>query len=171
MTDATLGMPPDQAGKLFDLSQLTNGASQTVFRQRINIGDPTTSANVAAVKGGSTAPIASDPALVVTISPNSPSSASTNPVGSGSFATSQASIGTSASLIVAARTGSAGVGRISVTIVNTGTATIYYGPTSGVTTSTGMPLGAGAAATEGTTAAIYGISATGTQLIGVSEDY
>ena len=168
MTDATLGMPPDQAGKLFDLSQLTNGGSQTVFRQRINIGDPTTSANVAAVKGGSTAPIASDPALVVSISPNGPSP---NPIGSGSFATSQASIGTSASLIVTARTGGPGTGRIAVTLYNTGTQTVYCGPTSGVTSSTGMPLAAAAAVTIDTTAAIYGISASGTQTIGVMETF
>jgi len=91
-------------------------------------------------------------------------------VGSGAIATSQASIGTSAALIVAARTGAAGTGRIAATLYNEGTVTVFFGP-SGVTTSTGMPLPAGASATINTTAAIYGISTIASQTIGVMETF
>ena len=93
-----------------------------------------------------------------------------NSVGSAAFAASQASIGTAAAQIVAARTGAAGTGRIAVTLYNAGSATVYFG-TSGVTTSTGMPLPAGATATITTQAAIYGIAASGTQTIGVMESF
>jgi hypothetical protein len=93
-----------------------------------------------------------------------------NAVGSGSLATSQASIGTTAGEIAAARTGAAGTGRIAVTLVNFGSATVFFG-NSGVTTATGMPLPAGAAATLNTTAAIYGIAASGTQTIGITETF
>ena len=93
-----------------------------------------------------------------------------NPVGSGGFATSQASIGTAAAQIVAARTGVAGTGRIAATLYNAGSATVYFGA-SGVTTTTGMPLPAGASATVNTQAAIYGIAASGTQTIGIMETF
>ena len=93
-----------------------------------------------------------------------------NPVGSAAFAASQASIGTSATQIVAARPGAAGTGRIGVTLENAGSATVYFGA-SGVTTTTGMPLPAGASATIDTQAAIYGIAASGTQTIGVMETF
>ncbi len=96
--------------------------------------------------------------------------ANSPPVGSGSLAASQASIGTSATSIVAARTGAAGTGRIAATLYNSGSATVYVGA-SGVTTSTGMPLPAGASITLNTTAAIYGVAASGTQTIGVTETY
>ncbi len=92
------------------------------------------------------------------------------PVGSGSIATSQAPIGTTAASIVAARTGAIGAGRIAATLYNAGSATVYIGG-SDVTTSTGMPLPAGASVTLDTTAAIYGIAASGTQTIGVTETY
>jgi hypothetical protein len=92
------------------------------------------------------------------------------PVGSASLATSQASIGATAAQIVAARTGAPGTGRIAVTLVNFGSATVFYGP-SGVTTTTGMPLPAGAAMTINTQAALYGIAASGTQTIGVMETF
>ena len=92
------------------------------------------------------------------------------PVGSAAFAASQASIGTAATQIVAARAGAAGTGRIAVTLYNAGSVTIYFGP-SGVTTTTGMPLPAGASATINTQAAIYGIAASGTQTIGVMETF
>jgi hypothetical protein len=93
-----------------------------------------------------------------------------NPVGSGAFATSHASIGTTAAQIVAARTGAPGTGRIAVTLYNAGSATVFYGA-SGVTATTGMPLPAGSAATLDTTAAIYGIAASGTQTLGVMETF
>ena len=93
-----------------------------------------------------------------------------NPVGSAGFATSQASIGTSAAQIVAARAGNQGTGRIAATLYNAGSVTVYFGA-SGVTTTTGMPLPAGASATINTQAAIYGIAASGTQTIGVMETF
>jgi hypothetical protein len=93
-----------------------------------------------------------------------------NPVGSAAFATSQASIGTAAAQIVAARAGVVGTGRIAATLYNAGSATVYFGA-SGVTTTTGMPLPAGASATVNTQAAIYGIAASGTQTIGVMETF
>ena len=57
--------------------------------------------------------------------------------------------------------------RKAVTLFNNGTDTVYLGP-AGVTAAAGMPLAAGAyvAFTE-TTAAIYGIAASGTQEIRV----
>ena len=93
-----------------------------------------------------------------------------NPVGSNALATSQASIGTAAAQIVAARAGATGTGRIAVTLYNFGAATVFYG-NSGVTATTGMPLPAGAAATVNAQAAIYGIAASGTQTIGVMETF
>jgi hypothetical protein len=93
-----------------------------------------------------------------------------SPVGSAAFAASQASIGTAATQIVAARAGVAGTGRIAATLYNAGSATVYFGA-SGVTTTTGMPLPAGASATINTQAAIYGIAANGTQTIGVMETF
>ena len=93
-----------------------------------------------------------------------------NPVGSSALATSQASIGTTAAQIVAARTGAAGTGRIAATLYNFGSATVFFG-SSGVTATTGMPLPAGAAVTLNTMAAIYGIAASGTQTIGITETF
>ncbi len=55
-------------------------------------------------------------------------------------------------------------------VYNFGSATVFYGP-SGVTTATGFPLPAGAAATISTTGALYGIAASGTQTIGVMETF
>ena len=93
-----------------------------------------------------------------------------NPVGATSIATSQASIGVAASQIVAARAGAAGTGRIAATLYNFGSATVFFG-VSGVTGATGMPLPAGSAVTLNTTAAIFGIAASGTQIIGVTETF
>lgn len=92
-------------------------------------------------------------------------------VGAASLATSQATIGVVAALVVAARSGAQGVGRAAVTLYNTGAATVYYGPTAGVTTANGMPLPAGAAVTLNTMAAIYGISPGAGNVIGITETY
>jgi len=111
--------------------------------------------------------IASDQGTVPTTQAN-------NPVGSASGATSQASIGTvtgPAATIVAARTGAIGVGRIAVTLFNAGTQTVFYGFSNAVTTSTGARLLAGAAVTINTTSALYGVSASGTNEIDVTETY
>ena len=92
------------------------------------------------------------------------------PVGPAALATSQASISTSASLIVAARTGAVGTGRVAVTLYNSGATTVYFGP-SGVTTATGAILPSGAAVTLDTTAAVYGVTSSGTDIVGVTETF
>lgn len=94
------------------------------------------------------------------------------PVGGANFANTQVSVASTATQIVAARTGVSGTGRISATVCNTSTVAVYLGG-SGVTTSTGQYLAgvAGACATFQTTAAIYGIVATGTETVGATEVY
>lgn len=91
-------------------------------------------------------------------------------VGSSNIATVQASVGTSAAQIVAARTGGVGTGRIAVTIYNNGSATVYLGG-AGVTTSSGIPLVPGASVSINATAAIYGIASVAAQNVGVLETY
>jgi hypothetical protein len=96
---------------------------------------------------------------------------SLKPVGAASVAMAQASVGVAASAIVAPRAGAAGTGRIALTLYNAGTATVYLGASAGVTPTNGMPLPAGASITLDTTAAIYGVAASGAQTIGVTETY
>ena len=103
--------------------------------------------------------------------PLSISASPLNPVGSASIAMAQASVAATASMIVAQRAGAAGTGRVAVTLYNAGAATVYLGASTGVTTSNGMPLPAGASITLDTTAAIYGVAASGTQTLGVTETY
>jgi hypothetical protein len=147
-------------GELLDL--LAWSASPRVFNVSSQVWA------LAAQPGGATLQVtnglAGGPAAPLSVAVNN------NPPGSGGFATSQASIGATASPIATARTGVAGTGRISVTLYNAGSATVYFGP-SGVTTATGMPLIAGAAVTISTQAAIYGIAASGTQILGVMETF
>jgi hypothetical protein len=94
MTDATIGLPTDGAGKLVDAQSLSNSASQTVYRQTVTIGDPSAIGSVQAVKAASTAAGATDPAAVVGLSPNSPLPAGTNALGSVSVTGSVAVTGT-----------------------------------------------------------------------------
>lgn len=93
-------------------------------------------------------------------------------VGAANFTPGQATITNAATIIAAARIGTSGVGRISITVVQTGTTPIYLGG-SGVTTSTGtlLPGVLGASVTIGTTAAVYGITASGSQLVTEFETY
>ena len=93
-----------------------------------------------------------------------------NPVGASALATAQASLGTTASSIVAARTGGSGTGRIAATLYNTGAVTVFVG-NAGVTTSAGIPVPAGASLTLKTTAALYGITASSTATVGVVETF
>ena len=90
-------------------------------------------------------------------------------VGSTNIVTGQISVATTAggTLIAAARTG-----RLDITIVNSGTADVYLGP-SGLTTSTGILLKGipGAALTISTAAAVYGIVAAATQTVSYLETY
>jgi len=93
-----------------------------------------------------------------------------NPVGAAALATAQASIGTTAASIVPARSGGSGTGRIAATLYNTGAVTVFVG-NSGVTTSAGIPVPAGASLTLKTTAALYGITASSTATVGVVETF
>ena len=69
MADATIALPPDSTGKLFDLQSLTNGSAQTVYRQAIVVASPTDINGVAEVKEGNTVSVATDGAAVVAIRP------------------------------------------------------------------------------------------------------
>jgi hypothetical protein len=91
------------------------------------------------------------------------------PVGAANIAVSRATAGTSASLIVAARVGIAGVGRVNVTLQNTDIEVCLGN--SDVTTSSGWRIAPGEAVTVPTTAAIYGITASGTSVIDVLEAF
>jgi hypothetical protein len=87
--------------------------------------------------------------------------------GSGNFAPAQATVSTTATQIVAARSG-----RNAVTIINGGTVDVFIGG-SGVTTTTGALLAGtkGASLTIPTGAAVYGIVATGTEPVSAFETY
>lgn len=83
------------------------------------------------------------------------------------FATAQATIGATATLIVAQRRG-----RDTVTIENHGTTPVYIGR-SNVTTTTGilLPGVLGASISIETTDPIYGIVASGTQAVSCIENF
>jgi hypothetical protein len=83
------------------------------------------------------------------------------------FATAQVTVAATATLIVAAR-----AGRDTVIIENAGTTAVYIGG-SGVTTATGMLLPGvlGASIAIETTAAVYGITASGTQAVTIIENF
>jgi hypothetical protein len=83
------------------------------------------------------------------------------------FRTAQVSVGTTATLLCAAR-----ADRRAVTIEDLGSTDVYIGDAN-VTTGNGilLPGGAGSSITIPTTAAIYGIVGTGTQTVGVAETY
>lgn len=85
----------------------------------------------------------------------------------GNFTPGQATIGTTPTLIAAARSG-----RQSITVTNTGTTAVYLGG-SGVTTTTGayLPGVVGATITIPFSGALYGIVASGTQLVTEYETY
>jgi len=87
--------------------------------------------------------------------------------GSPNFNTGQASAGANAAVLVPARSG-----RNSVTIENLGTTDVFLGP-SGVSATSGhlLPGVKGATITIPTSAAIYGVAATGTQAISFMETY
>jgi hypothetical protein len=140
---------------------------------RVRLSSALTGAGAALV---STIIVSSAPDTSLVTTGQDPSSTAA-PVGSGSFATGQATVGVSAAVLVAARTGaggngagSAGVGRIAVTITNNGAATIYIG-NSGVTTGTGKSIGPGNSLTLNTTAAIYAISGTAGQAVDYVETF
>lgn len=102
----------------------------------------------------------------------SPSSFANPPVGAANLATNQVSVGATATLISAARIGAPGTGRVALTVVNTSTAPVYLGG-SGVTTTTGtlLPGILGASVTINTQAAVYGITASGSETVSEFETY
>jgi hypothetical protein len=88
--------------------------------------------------------------------------------GSGTnLATSQATATTTAGQLCAAR-----AGRRAVTLQNLGTTQVFFGP-SGVTAATGgiLPGSAGSSVTLNTSAAIFGLTGTGTQAVACVETY
>lgn len=90
------------------------------------------------------------------------------PAGSDNIATSQVSVGTSATLIAAARPGRKGI-----TITNiTGTQQIFIGNT-GVAANTGalIPAAVAGSQTIPSSAAVYGIAVTLAQTVSVLETY
>jgi len=94
----------------------------------------------------------------------------TTPVASSStLATKQVDVATTATQIVAARTG-----RNAITVTNkTGSQQVYVGPTSAVTATTGqlLPAGVGASITLPYTGALFGIAVSATQTVTVAETY
>jgi hypothetical protein len=171
----------DIGGKaFFRCRQISAGASTftltfTTNPNGIQVMNPVklfdnTSGSQATIKAASTAPLATDTAIVVTQSPNSIIPLS---VGAANIAASQVSVTSTATLISAARTGAPGTGRVDITIENFGSTDVFLGG-SGVTISTGMKLpgNPGANTTITTTAAIYGIVASGnTQTVSALETY
>lgn len=112
----------------------------------------------AANMGGAAQPSVSvDPSgnYVTPPTTNANGSRSVQSVGAPSIATGQVSVGTSSTLIAAARTG-----RQAITVVST-TALVFYVGNTGVTTATGqyVAAAAGASITINTSAAIYGVAA------------
>ena len=94
------------------------------------------------------------------------------PASGGNYTAGQVSIGASANLVVAARSGVPGTGRMTLRLTNTGANTVFCANGSGVTTATGMAISAG----QTTPAlpfygAMYCIAATGTNIMTVEEIY
>jgi len=107
------------------------------------------------------------PALVVNVDPNGvyTTPPTTNPngsrsvqqIGTPSFAVGQIAVGTSGTLVVAARTG-----RQAVTLTSLTAVAYSVGNTVGVTTASGFPIQAvaGAGVTIQTSAAVYAVGAS-----------
>src|SRR5579871_2885071 len=83
----------------------------------------------------------------------------------------QVSVGTSATLIAAARGESPANGpRISITVTNLGSATVFIAPTIGVTAATGHGIPAGQAQSFPYTGPVYGIAAS-SQTVSFAESF
>jgi hypothetical protein len=116
--------------------------------------------NVAAVKAASTAAVATDPALVVSLSPNSP----TPSIRHGTKAiTTAAPTGSAASVLAA------NANRLRALIQNTGSVNVFLG-VSGVTSSTGLLLVPGASLEDdASNDAWFAITASGTGALVILE--
>lgn len=116
-------------------------------------------------------PVSASAPLPVTSSATSTPAAAGPAVGAAAFTTGQWTNATaSATQIVGARVGAPGVGRVSVTLYNSGSTTFFYGGV-GVTTSTGTRLLPGGSRTIYTTAAIWGVPASGTSTADYDETF
>ena len=92
-------------------------------------------------------------------------------VGAATIATGQFSNATgSATQIVAARAGASGTGRVSLTMYNSSNVNVFVGVT-GVTSSTGLRILPGGSLTLYTTAAVFGVPASGTGTLDYIETY
>lgn len=92
----------------------------------------------------------------------------TSPYANANLATSQVSVGATATQIVAARSG-----RGSLTIENAGTTALWIGADATVTSSTGflLPGVAGASVTVPSATAVFGITGGGSQTVTVLETF
>ena len=117
------------------------------------------------------------PSLVVNVDPqgvyttppttNANGSRSVQQIGTPTFSTNQVAVGTTGTLVVAAR-----AGRQSVTLTSLTAVAYYVGNAMGVTTGTGFPIpaAAGASITLATSAAVYAVGASAVT-IGYVETY
>lgn len=117
------------------------------------------------------------PSLVVNVDPNgiyatppttnADGSRTVREVGTPNFATNQIAVGTSGTLVVAAR-----AGRKSVTLISTTAVAYYVGSTVGVTAANGFPVQpvAGAGLTIFSAAAVYAVGASALT-VGYLENY
>ena len=103
--------------------------------------------------------------LSVGIASDQPAIPTITPVGATTWAVTQVSIGTTATSLLAARPG-----RFGVVITNTGTTPIFLG-IAGVTVNNGafLPGVVGASKTIPVTGAVFGIVASGSQIVTVEE--
>lgn len=98
MADTAVAITAGSGTNIDTRTEATNGN----HRQVVVLGDPSTNANVAAVTSASTAAAASDPALVVAISPNGEVAHDAVDSGNGSKIAAKAIAGLSGAALVAA---------------------------------------------------------------------
>ena len=112
--------------------------------------------------------------LAVALSTEDTAKLGLTPVGSSNLAVASVTVtGVSGSptLIVAARTGAMGTGRVSVTIINEGTTALRLSGASNATVGINLPGVVGASATFNTTSAIYGFVASGSAALSILENF
>jgi hypothetical protein len=155
---ASLPLPTGAATAANQPTNATPGS--TTSAQTGTLGMMAVVSTAPSFTGGQTQPLNCD--LVGALRVNVGAAALPSPQ---NLATGQVSVGTTATLIVAQRSG-----RYGVTLINKGSTEVDIGGSS-VTTSTGSPLPAvqWASKTILTTAAIYGIVASGTQTVAFEE--
>lgn len=126
--------------------------------------DTTTQAQV---KAASTAAVATDTALVVAISPNN--GVTITPVSSSTMTVSQVTVPATANGISVLASNASRKGAV---VTNPGPSTVFIAQTNAVTAAASFPLYAGSSFSIDEplyTGAIFGIVASGTQVVGVLE--